>query len=848
MPYFESTPQTSTQSNNYLSVVDIDLDGVASGVYIGNGVVLSAGHVVTSAGIGAIVTRPVELSFAEGVEWAEFNGDRDFSGITSSLPQSDFFINSFTNFGAFGAQDFGFIRINPQGSQANAVTALEEVAPQNRFIVFSDPNDASGELWTAGYVGAGGAIPNVGDGETVTETSTNGAIELQYISGPSLIENELVNNDTWHISNSTGYQVSPGFSGSGAWLDFNGTSEGINVNGTFLAGIVSIGGPTTAQIEPIRDGYQLLAEELFNSPTHGTNPGLALDPNDFGTHVLIADQDGSVTNIVEGTAFNEEIYANSSVGLTVNAEGGDDVVFISEIGGSGVFDGGDGFDTLSISADLLIPFGDGTTIPTDGQTITLRDPITNNEYIIEHSNFEFITITPEPMGPDLGVEVPDFDFDLDALISFPPDTQQLIDPINFIQENETTSLEFNGDASQSFVPIGDDINPILAELIGVSLDEEIGQVPILGTPITLGDTLSTALSSLGVPTTLNNFSVDFGDGINAGDVTQSQVGDDLVFNIDDNGVAKTLTLEDVYADGNADEIASLNFADGPAILSDIPVIVSQSPDDGGTAPASANIINGTNSDNTIFGTAEDDIINGLNGNDFIDGGAGDDTLRGSGGDDTIDGGVGDDSISGGIGNDIVNGGGNNDTIFGQGGNDTLSGDGGADTLRGGSGDDILFGGTGADMLFGQGNNDMLFGGAGNDTLSGAAGSDQLFGGDGNDTLLGSIGADRLDGGSGNDVLNGGNMDGARDTFVFAVGYDEDRVNSFDQAGNDRLELDDALWAGAGTLTAQQVVDMFGSLNASGTILTLDFGNGDILEVQNGAGIDADTLGEDILVV
>ena len=171
-----------------------------------------------------------------------------------------------------------------------------------------------------------------------------------------------------------------------------------------------------------------------------------------------------------------------------------------------------------------------------------------------------------------------------------------------------------------------------------------------------------------------------------------------------------------------------------------------------------------------------------------------------------------------------------------------------DTLFGGSGNDTLFGGNDDDELFGQGNNDILHGQSGNDMLSGAAGSDQLFGGAGDDTLLSSIGADRLDGGTGNDVLNGGGADGARDTFVFAVGYDEDRINSFDQAGTDRLELDDALWAGAGPLTAQQVVDMFGTLNASGTILTLDFGNGDILEVQNGAGIDADTLGADIVFI
>ena len=259
-------------------------------------------------------------------------------------------------------------------------------------------------------------------------------------------------------------------------------------------------------------------------------------------------------------------------------------------------------------------------------------------------------------------------------------------------------------------------------------------------------------------------------------------------------------------------------------------------------------VQGFTGDDIVNGGNDDDIVDGGLGDDFVSGGSGDDTLRGSGGNDTVDGGTGDDSISAGIGDDIANGGGGNDTVLGQGGADMLSGGAGMDMLFGGSGNDTLFGGTDDDMLFGQGNNDILHGQSGNDTLLGAAGSDQLFGGTGDDVLNGSVGADRLDGGSGNDTLNGGNMDGARDTFVFAVGYDEDRVNAFDQAGTDRLELDDALWASAGTLTAQQVVDMFGSLNANGTILTLDFGNGDILEVQNSAGIDAATLGADILII
>ena len=271
----------------------------------------------------------------------------------------------------------------------------------------------------------------------------------------------------------------------------------------------------------------------------------------------------------------------------------------------------------------------------------------------------------------------------------------------------------------------------------------------------------------------------------------------------------------------------------------------ESPDNDNVTTLRNDFVHALAGDDIIYGGDDNDIIIGGTGDDIVDGGQGDDTLRGNGGNDTIHGGVGIDFIFAGIGNDTANGGSGDDTILGQGGNDILSGDGGMDTLRGGSGNDTLFGGADNDTLFGQGNNDILYGEGGNDTLSGAAGSDQLFGGDGDDVLNGSIGGDRLDGGAGNDVLNGGNMDGARDIFVFAVGYDEDRVNSFDQAGNDRLELDDALWAGAGTLTAQQVVDMFGTLNGSGTILTLNFGNGDILEVQNGAGINAATLGTDI---
>ena len=250
-------------------------------------------------------------------------------------------------------------------------------------------------------------------------------------------------------------------------------------------------------------------------------------------------------------------------------------------------------------------------------------------------------------------------------------------------------------------------------------------------------------------------------------------------------------------------------------------------------------VRGGSDDDTVSGGADDDQITGGNGSDSIGGDAGNDLLFGNGDGDMISGGDGADTIYGGAGDDTASGGTGDDEILGQGGADVLAGDAGADTLFGGSGNDTLSGGDDDDTLYGNGNNDSLMGDAGNDRLQGAGGLDTLIGGAGDDTMTGGSGNDSLDGGAGNDVMNGG---AGADRFVFAAGYDQDRINGFEQ-GLDTIELDDGLWTG--TLTGQDVVDTFGSLNATGTILTLDFGGGDILEIQNGSGINIATLGADI---
>lgn len=258
---------------------------------------------------------------------------------------------------------------------------------------------------------------------------------------------------------------------------------------------------------------------------------------------------------------------------------------------------------------------------------------------------------------------------------------------------------------------------------------------------------------------------------------------------------------------------------------------------------------GRGGDDTLDGGTGNDTINGGQGNDIIVGGLDNDSLLGAGSDDSIEGNQGADSLFGGAGFDTISGGSEADSILGQSNDDVLEGDGGEDIIRGGAGNDLIEGGADADMLFGNGNNDTIDGGGGNDFLQGAAGADVLSGDAGDDTLTGGNAGDQLDGGTGNDLLIGGSSDGARDTFVFEINYDVDRINGF-EAGIDRIQLDEALWETAFPLglTEQEVVDTFGSLNGNGTILTLDFGGDDILEVQNSGGMTLATLGADIVFI
>ncbi len=227
---------------------------------------------------------------------------------------------------------------------------------------------------------------------------------------------------------------------------------------------------------------------------------------------------------------------------------------------------------------------------------------------------------------------------------------------------------------------------------------------------------------------------------------------------------------------------------------------------------------------TIKGYGGDDVLRGAAGNDVLLGHGGNDVLVGNLGDDTLDGGDGNDRLSGGAGNDVLlggagrdqlygdagddklDGGDGDDRLFGGLGNDQLAGGQGNDNLLGGAGNDILDGGNGDDRLFGGLGNDVLYGGSGRDMLQGEAGNDKLYGGDGNDVLRGGAGDDILDGGAGSDLMLGG---AGADRFVISASDKGsfDTVRDFSRAEGDRIDLSQALDAGATAANLSDYVEL-----------------------------------------
>lgn len=266
----------------------------------------------------------------------------------------------------------------------------------------------------------------------------------------------------------------------------------------------------------------------------------------------------------------------------------------------------------------------------------------------------------------------------------------------------------------------------------------------------------------------------------------------------------------------------------------------------GGGPGNDWVVGGEDND-AVYGGPGDDSLQGGEGNDLLGGSIGDDTLEGQDGDDALWASAGNDSLSGGAGNDTLggatgddwlDGGAGDDELWGSAGNDTLFGGDGSDLIGAAAGDDRIeagadndevWGAAGADTLLGQGGNDRLGAGLGDDSVDGGLGDDAVYGGLGHDTLSGGSGDDTIFGASGDDVIAGGAgndeiyVGPGADVVQFGAGADVDTIRYFSVA-QDRLELDDALWAG--TLDEAEIVADFGG--AVGPDYVLDFDTGDRL--------------------
>ena len=348
-----------------------------------------------------------------------------------------------------------------------------------------------------------------------------------------------------------------------------------------------------------------------------------------------------------------------------------------------------------------------------------------------------------------------------------------------------------------------------------------------------------------------------GESTLAGQVTQMISGNDTI--IGSNG-------NDVLDGGDGDDFVSGRDGDD--------IINGGSGDDALFGGLGANVINGDAGEDTIIGGneaetldggADNDTINGQAGNDTISGRTGDDNLTAGGGNDTVFGNDGDDTLNGQAGDDILNGGFGNDLLIGAFGDDTINGGAGDDSVFAGAEEDIVNGGDGDDTLRGEGQDDILNGDAGADRLFGDAGRDTLDGGEGNDELFGGTGLDMLNGGAGDDILNGGVgpdvLDGGTgndqlfgqsgaDSFVFALGYEADRVRDFED-DVDTIQINADLIAGnASVNTLADILDpangIISQVNANN--VQLEFGNGDVLTITATGITIADVMDDIELVI
>jgi Ca2+-binding RTX toxin-like protein len=139
-----------------------------------------------------------------------------------------------------------------------------------------------------------------------------------------------------------------------------------------------------------------------------------------------------------------------------------------------------------------------------------------------------------------------------------------------------------------------------------------------------------------------------------------------------------------------------------------------------TVSLSAQSASGAWGDDTLLGF--ENATTGT-GDDHVTGTGAANVLKTSAGEDTVMAGSGDDRVESGTGADLLYGHSGDDTMISWHDDDEVYGYHGADSLDGGSGEDTLSGGDDEDIVLGGAQDDLIRGGEGADTISGGSGAD-----------------------------------------------------------------------------------------------------------------------------
>jgi len=382
-----------------------------------------------------------------------------------------------------------------------------------------------------------------------------------------------------------------------------------------------------------------------------------------------------------------------------------------------------------------------------------------------------------------------------------------------------------GDASNNRL-VGSGGNDIINGTVGDdTLVGEAGNDTLIGNGITTRAAYDTATGgvtvnlSTGIAT--GNASVGIDTLIGIARVTGSSFDDTLIGSADRNtfiaGAGNDFVDGGINSPGSDSDLLNYTTSPGAIVFN---FATGTALDGFGGIDAFINI-------DSVFGSSFADVLIGRSGiQDFFEGRGGDDFIDGGG---SLGGPWGDaasyiNSATSSVFVDLNLGIGND----GLGGTDTLVG---IVQVLGSAFDDVIVGNADDNGLRGFGGSDTIYGGDGNDVLIGedssspaATGDDFLYGQNGDDQIFGDAGTDFISGGADDDFLTGGV---GNDTFLFAEGDGNDIIADFIAgAGTDDV-IDLTNVANVHTLA-----DLLAIATQNGAHTVIDFGNGDMITLQN----------------